>query len=89
MLRDFRAAHPGVELGLRDGNASGVQRAVARGEVDFGIANRWEEDPELSFQPLLRDPFGLVCRAERPNSYGQVVVEKLGGWLDVLQARNL
>ncbi len=32
---------------------------------------------------------GLVCRAERPNSYGQVVVEKLGGWLDVLQARNL
>ena len=53
-----------------------------RGTAWSSVAGKFEAEG----RPYL---VGLVCRAERPNSYGQVVVEKLGGWLDVLQARNL
>ena len=53
-----------------------------RGTPWCGVVGKFEADG----QPYLA---GLVCRAERPNSFGQVVIEKLGGWLDVLQVRNL
>ena len=62
----FRADYPGVSVHLHDANASGVQRMVRRHEVDFGLASMWEADPDLLFEPVMSDPFGLVCRADHP-----------------------
>jgi hypothetical protein len=31
---------------------------------------------------------GVVCRAERPNSLGEITVEHAGRWLDVLRLRD-
>jgi DNA-binding transcriptional LysR family regulator len=62
----FTERYPGVGLSLHDANAVGIQRLVKSAQADFGVASRWAEDPELSFEPLLRDRFGVVCRADHP-----------------------
>ena len=66
ILKKFTERHPAISVHLHDSNASGVQRRVERGEVDFGIASRWEDNAELRFEALLRDRFGLVCRPDHP-----------------------
>gem|GEM_PF-3091716 len=35
-------------------------QAVISGDVDFGICSPWEHDPELVFEPLFEDSFGVV-----------------------------
>jgi DNA-binding transcriptional LysR family regulator len=71
VVASFSEAYPGVRIHLHDANAKGVQRRVQRKEVDFGIGSLWEPDPELEFQPLLRDPFVMVCRAGHPLARGK------------------
>jgi len=66
ILAAFRAAYPGISVHLHDANASGVQQRVARKEVDFGLASMWEPDSDLAFEGVMRDPFGVVCRADHP-----------------------
>ena len=66
IVADYTAHYPAVSVHLHDANASGVQRRVASGAGDFGIGSRWQAEPELSFQPLFRDRFGVVCRADHP-----------------------
>lgn len=63
---EFTQRYPGIGLSLYDANATGIQRLVKSAEADFGVASRWEEDPELTFEPLLRDRFGVVCRSDHP-----------------------
>jgi hypothetical protein len=45
------------------------------------IAGRFETGGPA---PLLA---GLICVADRPNSFGQVAVQQLGQWLDVLRIK--
>jgi DNA-binding transcriptional LysR family regulator len=66
LLARFKTANPGIRVILRDDNARGVQRQVLNNESDFGISNRWEEDSELTYTPLTRDPVGLVCPPDHP-----------------------
>ncbi len=60
----FCERYPSIRVHLHDDNASGVGQKVRRGEVDFGIASRWQPIEELSFRPLIKDSFGMVCRAD-------------------------
>lgn len=62
----FIEAYPEVTVQLHDANSSGIQRRVSHGEVDFGLGSFWEADPDLEFAPVMRDPFGLVCREDHP-----------------------
>jgi DNA-binding transcriptional LysR family regulator len=66
IVAEFQAAYPGVSVHLHDANASGVQRRVRRKEVDFGLASQFEPDPDLAFETVLHDRFGLVCRHDHP-----------------------
>ena len=66
IVADFQAAYPGVSVHLHDANASGVQQQVRRKEVDFGIASMWEPDQDLTFESVLTDGFGVVCRHDHP-----------------------
>ena len=60
------AQAPQTRVHVRDLNSSAVQRRVRAGEVDFGIGSIWEAEPDLAFEPLLADAFGVVCRSDHP-----------------------
>ncbi len=62
----FHAAHPDASLRLDEMNAGEVHDAVAKGEVDFGIAGDWRSLPDIHFQPLFSDTMGVVCRHDHP-----------------------
>ncbi|WP_306153818.1 LysR family transcriptional regulator [Roseovarius sp. MMSF_3281] len=59
-IKSFSAAFPNTRISLRDDNSSGVCERVSTGEVDLGVAGRTNHNPNLQFDPLLRDPFGAV-----------------------------
>src|ERR1051325_10204955 len=54
--------YPQLTVQLHDQAQTLVLDSVRSGEVDFGLADRESFDPE----PILRDPFVLVCRADHP-----------------------
>jgi DNA-binding transcriptional LysR family regulator len=55
---------PSISLSIDDSAASEVIRKVARGEAEFGIASGEIVSTELLVQPLMDDPFRLVCRRD-------------------------
>jgi DNA-binding transcriptional LysR family regulator len=55
---------PSISLSIDDSAASEVIRKVARGEAEFGIASGEIASAELHVQPLMDDPFRLVCRRD-------------------------
>jgi DNA-binding transcriptional LysR family regulator len=57
---------PSISLSIDDSAASEVIRKVARGEAEFGIASGEIASAELLVQPLMDDPFRLVCRRDDP-----------------------
>jgi DNA-binding transcriptional LysR family regulator len=60
------AKWPSISLSIDDSAASEVIRKVARGEAEFGIASGEIASTELLVQPLMDDPFRLVCRRDDP-----------------------
>lgn len=65
-LKGFRAEHPEVEVTVQDDIAARVGALVLERAVDFGIAERWHENPQLAHEPFHADPFVLVCHAAHP-----------------------
>ncbi|WP_394782008.1 LysR family transcriptional regulator [Undibacterium sp.] len=57
---------PGIDIYLREDNSESVQQRIISGDVDFGICSLWEADPELVFEPLFEDSFGVVFASHHP-----------------------
>jgi LysR family transcriptional regulator, carnitine catabolism transcriptional activator len=66
VVKQFSLTYPNISITVADGSSASVERRVVSNEADFGITSRWSEDPELEFEPLLRDWFGVVCRRDHP-----------------------
>jgi DNA-binding transcriptional LysR family regulator len=64
IMETFAARHPDVEISVEDDTAHNVQQRVLHRRVDFGVASLWNVDPNLEFEPLMKDPMGLVCRRD-------------------------
>jgi len=64
---------PNVSLSIDDSAATEVVRKVARGEVEFGIASGKVANSELHVEPLVEDPFRLVCRRDDPMAASRMV----------------
>ena len=64
---------PNVSLSIDDTAATEVVRKVARGEVEFGIASGDIASSELHVEPLMEDPFLLVCRRDDPMAASKMV----------------
>jgi DNA-binding transcriptional LysR family regulator len=64
---------PSISLSIDDSAASEVIRKVARGEAEFGIASGEITSADLLVQPLVDDPFRLVCRRDDPLAEKQSV----------------
>lgn len=91
VIKTFSQQHPHIRLRIRDLTANEGLQAVARGEVEFGINLMGNSDPELSFEPLIDDPFVLAMRKDHPlaafetiewdqlEAYPLVVVDRSSG----------
>ena len=64
-VKSFHEKVPNVRIELRDTDSRTVISAVQKGRVDFGIASLTAKFYDLNAEPLLEEPFGLVC----PNTH--------------------
>lgn len=56
--------YPEIRLLLQDSVQQSVVQAVRQEEVDFGIVIELQDNSEFEVQPILRDPFLLLCRQD-------------------------
>lgn len=63
-LQDFMATRPDLDIDLVDTDSTDVRNLVETGQVDLGIAGLSGDLPALVAEPIFRDPFKLVCRAD-------------------------
>ena len=66
LIARFQAAHPHVGFTLLEAPAAPLLQAVDEGRVDVAVTVRPGPDARLRYQPVLDDPFVLVCRADDP-----------------------
>lgn len=66
VISRFLATYPDTRLRLDERNAGEVHEAVANNEADFGIAGDWQSLPDIVFNPLFSDRFGVLCRSDHP-----------------------
>jgi DNA-binding transcriptional LysR family regulator len=62
VIEDFNAQYPRIRIRILDLSANDVLEAVKRGQAEFGINLLGAQEPDLDFEPLLREPFLFVCR---------------------------
>lgn len=62
----FATVAPDVEIGILDGLSGSVLDAVTEGHADIGLTVQPNPRAALTFQPLVRDPLGLVCHRAHP-----------------------
>ena len=62
VIEDFNTEYPRIRIRILDLSANDVLEAVKRGQAEFGINLLGAQEPDLDFEPLLRDPFLFVCR---------------------------
>jgi DNA-binding transcriptional LysR family regulator len=73
VIARFNEQYPNIRFRILDLSANDGLESVARGEVEFGINLLGSSDPELTFEPLLEDPFVLACRRDHPFSRREAV----------------
>jgi DNA-binding transcriptional LysR family regulator len=66
VIARFNEQYPKIRFRILDLSANEGLESVARGEVEFGINLLGASDPELTFEPLIEDPFVLACRRDHP-----------------------
>jgi DNA-binding transcriptional LysR family regulator len=73
VIQQFHTLHPNIRIRILDLSASEGLRSVAAGESEFGISMLGSADSDLTFTPLLEDPFVLACHREHPLAQKQEV----------------
>jgi DNA-binding transcriptional LysR family regulator len=66
VIRRYHERFPRIRLRIVDEAANTVLAAVTRGEADFGINFIGTQDPDVDFQPILKEPFVAACRRDHP-----------------------
>jgi len=64
VLRDYHQTYPRIAIRILDEGASDVLSSVARSEADFGINYIGAQEPNLEFEPILKEPFVVACRRD-------------------------
>ncbi|MDH2434646.1 LysR family transcriptional regulator [Pokkaliibacter sp. MBI-7] len=66
VIRIFNERYPGIRIQILDASANEGLEAVIRGDADFGINMAIAQHPEVSFTPLVDDPFVVCIRKDHP-----------------------
>lgn len=64
VLMDFHASYPGILLRVVDDGAEDGLAAVGKGEADFGINYVGAQEPNIEFEPIMKEPFVVACRVD-------------------------
>jgi len=67
LIDRFKTQLPAAKLSIVEGLSSHIVEWVASGRVDVSLIYNPEAQPALEITPLLREPLGLVSRAEQAN----------------------
>lgn len=65
-IERFSASFPRIRFRILDLSANDGLASVAQGEAEFGINLTGSSEPDLTFTPLVNDPFVLACRHDHP-----------------------
>jgi len=66
IIKTYHQQYEKIGLYLRDDNAGGIEQRVLDNEVDFGIGGNHSHQPELKYQPVLSDRYGVVLPLDHP-----------------------
>ena len=66
VIEEYNKKYPRIRIRILDLSANDVLEAVKRGQAEFGINLLGAQEPDIDFEPLLRDQFLLVCRHDHP-----------------------
>jgi DNA-binding transcriptional LysR family regulator len=66
VIRAFRERYPRVLVRIIEEGADEVLASVKHGEADFAINYIGMQDPDVSFTPLLKEPYVLACPVGHP-----------------------
>jgi DNA-binding transcriptional LysR family regulator len=77
-IEKFNKTYPNIRFRILDLSANDGLEAVARGEAEFGINFMGISDTQLTFTPLIDDPFGLACRKDH-----RLATRKRLNWTDL------
>ena len=98
VCKQFAARYPGISVHMIDDNSKGIQRRLARNEVDFSIGGYWRKHQDLVYHPMLEDRIEMVCHKDHPLGaetgpieWGELRDHQYldSGLHDVLQAQSL
>lgn len=64
VLREYHARYPRILVRIIDEGANGVLSHVVRSEADFGINYIGTQEPNIEFEPILKESFVLACRSD-------------------------
>ncbi len=64
VLQSFHQQHPHIVVRIIDEGASDALASVAQSEADFGLNYIGTQEPDLDFEPVLKDPYVLACRKD-------------------------
>lgn len=82
-LAQAQIEYPEIRLRLQDSVQQSVLQSVLNATVDFGIVIDPQNSDEFESQPILNDPFLLLCRQDDPLSQAATLC-----WQD-LQGRDM
>ena len=66
ILKTYHERYPRILLRIIDQGANEVLTTVLRNEADFGLNHIGSQEPELEFEPILKETFVLACRRDHP-----------------------
>jgi DNA-binding transcriptional LysR family regulator len=66
VIEEYNKKYPKIRIRILDLSANDVLEAVKKGQAEFGINLLGAQEPDIDFEPLLRDPFLFVCRHDHP-----------------------
>lgn len=66
VIKAFNAWYPKIRIRIIDEGANLVLQSVLDGDAELGINMLGAQEHEITFEPLLEDPFVLACRQDHP-----------------------
>ena len=79
-LKVYHERYPKIMVRIIDQGANEVLTTLLRNEADFGINYIGTQEPDLEFEPILKEPFVVACRLEHPLAGKKKVT-----WADLTQ----
>lgn len=66
LLAQFRNKFPDVQLSLITANTEHIERELIGKDIEIGIIEGYSRNPEISYEPFLKDELVLVCSSKHP-----------------------